>query len=105
MGWQSQCSQITCITSVVRDVHLRPVLHGVNSMYKLVLDSNKMGIVTVTVEDDVCKPRTASTYLNWKLIWQHSLDEEPGARHMIKHREVLLSQKLQPRLAFNKYSQ
>ena len=88
-----------------RHVHLRLVLHGMNSMYRLVLDSNKMGIVMVTIEDDACKPRTASTCLNWKLTWQHSLDKEPGARHMMKHRRTLLPQMLPPRLAFNKYSQ
>ena len=88
-----------------RHVHLRPILHGVNSMYRLVVDSNRMGIVMVTLEDDACKPKTASTCLNWKLIWQHSLDKELGARHMIKHRGALLQQKLPPRLAFNKYSQ
>ena len=35
-----------------RHVHLRSVLHGVNSMYKLMLDSNWMGIVTMTIEDN-----------------------------------------------------
>ena len=88
-----------------RHVHLRPVLHGMNNIYRLVVESNRMGIVTLTVEDDACKPRTASTCLNWKLTWQHSLDEEPGAKHMIKHLRALLPQMLQSRLAFNKYSQ
>ena len=88
-----------------KHMHLRLVLHGVNSMYRLVVDSNRMGIVMVIIEDIAYKPRTASTCLNWKLMWQHSLDREPGARHMIKHCEALLPQKLPPRLAFNKYSQ
>ena len=88
-----------------RHVHLCPVLHGVNNIYRLVVDSNKMDIVTVTVEDNTCKPRIPSTCLNWKFTWQHSLDEEPGARHMIKHRKALLPQKLPPRSTFNKYSQ
>ena len=87
-----------------RHVHLRPVLHGVNSMYRLVVDNNEMGIVMVTVENDVYKARTTSMCLNWKLTWQHLLDKEPGAKYMIKHHEGLL-QKLSPRLAFNKYSQ
>ena len=86
-------------------MHLRPILHGVNSMYKLVVDSNRMGIVMVIVENDTCKPRTANMCLNWKLTWQHSLDKELGARYMIKYHRALLPQKLQPRLAFNKYSQ
>ena len=50
-----------------RHMHLCPVLHGVNNMYKLVVDSNKMGIVMVTVKDNACKSKTASTCLNWKL--------------------------------------
>ena len=65
-------------------MHLGSVLHGMNSMYRLMEDSNWMGIVTVTIEDDACKPRTASMGLNWKLTWQHSLDKELGAKHMIK---------------------
>ena len=81
-----------------RHVHLCSVLHGMNSIYKLVVDNNMMGIVTVTVEDDACKSRTAGMCLNWKLTWQHSLDKEPCVKHMIKHREALLPKKLQPRL-------
>ena len=88
-----------------RHVHFRPVLHGVNNMYRLVVDSNWMGIVTLIVEDESCKSRTASTCLNWKLTWQHSLDEEPGAMYMIKHHGALFLQKMPPRLAFNKYNQ
>ena len=88
-----------------RHVYLRSVLHGVNSMYRLIVDSNRMGIVTMIVEDDACKSRTTSTCLNWKVSWQLSLDEELGAKHMIEHRGALLPQKLLPRLAFNKYSQ
>ena len=84
-----------------RHVHLRFVLHGVNSMYRLIVDSNWMGIVTVTVEDDAYKPRTASMYMNWKLTWQHSLDEELGARHMIKQHGVPFLQKKPIRLAFS----
>ena len=87
-----------------RHVHLRPVLHGMNSMYRLIVDNNRMGIVTVTIEDEAYKPRTASTCLNWKLTWEHFLDKEPGARHMIKHSGALLLQKLPPKLGFNKYS-
>ena len=86
-------------------MHLCPMLHGVNRMYTLVVDSNRMGIVMVTVEDDACKPKTSSMCLNWKLNWQHFLDKEPGAKHMIKHPGALLLQKLPLRLAFNKYSQ
>ena len=67
---------------------MRSVLHGVNSMYKLMVDSNWMGIVMVTIEDDACKPRIANMGLNWKFTWQHSLDKEPGAKHMIKQRGI-----------------
>ena len=88
-----------------RHVHLRPVLHGVNSMYRLVINNNRMGIVKVIVEDDACKSKTASTCLNWKFTWQHSLDKEPDVRHMIKHCGALLPPKLPAKLAFNKYSQ
>ena len=59
-----------------RHVHLRFVLHGVNSMYRLMVDSNWMGIVTVTIEDNACKPRSARSFLNWNFTWQHSLDKE-----------------------------
>ena len=38
-----------------RHVHLCSVLHGVNSINRLVVDSNRMGIVTVIVENDACK--------------------------------------------------
>ena len=48
-----------------------------------------MRIVTMTVKDDISKPRTARMFLNWKLTWQHSLDEELGVGHMIEHRGVL----------------
>ena len=65
-------------------MHLRSVLYGVNSMYRLMVDSNWMDIVTVTIEDDACNPRTASTGLTWNLTWRYSLDEEPDVRHMIK---------------------
>ena len=88
-----------------RHVHLCPILHGMNSMYRLVVESNRMDIVTMTIHDDACKPKTVSMCLNWKFTWQHSLDKEPGARHMIKHRGALLLQKLPSRLMFNKYSQ
>ena len=50
-----------------KHVHLRSVLHGVNSMYRMMVDSNWMGIVMVTVEDETCKPRTASRCVNWNL--------------------------------------
>ena len=104
MGWQSQRSQITCVTFAVKDMHLCPILHDMNSMYKVVVDSNKMGIVMVTVEDNACKSRTTNTCLNWKLTWQQSLDKELGAKHMINHRGAILLQKLPPRLVFKKYS-
>ena len=65
-----------CNFSCERHMHLYPVLHGVNSMYRLIVDSNRMNIIMVIVEDDAYKPRIASTCLNWKLTWQHSLDEE-----------------------------
>ena len=68
-------------------------------MYRLMVDSNWMGIVTVTIEDDACKPKTANTDLNWNLTWQHSLDEEPGARFMIKQRGAPFLQKKSARLA------
>ena len=57
-----------------------------NSMYRLMVDSNWMGIVTVTIKDDAFKLRTTNTGLNWNVAWQHSLDEEPGARFIIKQR-------------------
>ena len=82
-------------------MHLLSVLHGVNSMYRLMVDSNWMGIVTVTVEDDTCKPRTASMCLNWNLTWQHSLDKKPGAKHMIKQRGAPFLEKKSARLAFS----
>ena len=72
-----------------------------SSMYRLMVDSNWMGIVTVTIKDDTCKSITASMCMNWKLIWQHSLDEEPGARHMIKQRRAPFLQKKLARLVFN----
>ena len=62
-------TQITCVTFAVRHVHLHPILHGMNSMFRLMVDGNRMGIVTVTVEDNACKLRTASACLNWKLTW------------------------------------
>ena len=44
-----------------RHGHLHPVLYGVNSMYRMIVDSNRMGIVIVTVEDDTYKPKTVSS--------------------------------------------
>ena len=69
-----------------------------NSMYRLMVDSNWMGIVTMTIEDNAFKPRTANTGLNWNVTWQHSLDEEPGARFIIKQRGAPFLQKKQARL-------
>ena len=44
-----------------RQMHLRSILYDVNSMYRLMVDSNWMGIVTMTIEDDAFKPRTTNT--------------------------------------------
>ena len=51
-----------------RHVHLSLILYGVNSMYKLVVDSNMMGIVTVIVGDHACKTRTANSTSHHMLV-------------------------------------
>ena len=88
-----------------RHVHLCSLLHGMNSMYKLIVDNNKMDIVMVIVENDANKPRIASMCLNWKLTRQRSLGKESSAKHMIEHHGALQPQKKPPKLAFNKYNQ
>ena len=63
------------------------------------VDSNWMGIVMMTIEDDAFKPRIANMGLNWNVTWQHSLDEEPGARFIIKQCGAPFLQKKPARLA------
>ena len=77
-------------------MHLRSLLHGVNSMYGLTINNNRMGIVTVTVNDNTNKLRIASTYVNWKLTWQRFLGKELGARYMIELCGALEPQKNHP---------
>ena len=60
-------------------MHLHSILHGINSMYRLIVDSNMMDIVTVTVEDYASKPRTIRAFLNWNFIWQRFLGKESSA--------------------------
>ena len=67
-------------------------------MYRLMVDSNWMGIVTMTIEDNAFKTRTANMGLNWNVTWQHSLDEELGARFIIKQRGAPFLQKKPARL-------
>ena len=66
-------------------MHLNSILHGVNNIYGLMIDGKWMGIVTVIVEDNARKPRTASMCLNWNLIGQHSLSKELDVGHMIEY--------------------
>ena len=61
------------------------ILHGVNSMYGLIVDSNWMDIIMVVVEDNISKPRTIGMCLNWIMTWHQSLCKELDARHMIEY--------------------
>ena len=83
-------------------MHLHSILHGVNSMYRLIVDGNWMGIVTMTIEDDASELRTTSMYLNWNLTRQHSLGKEPNVGYIIEHCRAHEPQRKSSKLAFSK---
>ena len=67
--------------------HLRFILHGMKSSYGLMKDGCRIGIGTVTVEDDTHESRTASLCLRYvEDYWElHDLRKGSSVRCIISH--------------------
>ena len=64
---------------VKSQVHMRSILYGMCSSYDLIKDDCGMGKGTVTIEDNIHKPRATSACLNWKTTPQfHDLNKGLG---------------------------
>ena len=61
------CTNYMCNFCCKRHMHLYSILHGLNNIYRLVIEGSPIDIVIVVVVDDVNKLKTASAYLNQNL--------------------------------------
>ena len=83
--------------------HLYSILHGIYNSYNLMKHGCGMGICSITVEDDTCKPKATSPCLSWKITWQfHDLHKGSSVRCMINHDGAEERQRNPPRLVFTK---